>query len=137
MAAAVHDKLDKLFHPHSHGSRNGRSSKDESQKTNSNSEQSHQHPAQRLSASSHGAASPHHKPSYDREGAQMDRAREDEKHNLLEWQAQTRPLSPSEIHKDPERKVVGHSSQSLRQEDFELVKTLGTGAHRSRPVHFS
>lgn len=28
---------------------------------------------------------------------------------------------------DPEQKLVGHSSRSLRLEDFELMKTLGTG----------
>lgn len=54
-------------------------------------------------------------------------AREEEKQKLAEWEADKRPLEPSEIHVDPQKKPVGHSSKVLRKEDFELIKTLGTG----------
>jgi protein kinase A len=36
-------------------------------------------------------------------------------------------LSPEEIEQDPRNKALGSSSRSLRVEDFELIKTLGTG----------
>lgn len=54
-------------------------------------------------------------------------AREDEKQKLAEWEAEKRPLEFAEIHVDPQKKPVGHSSKVLRKDDFELVKTLGTG----------
>lgn len=54
-------------------------------------------------------------------------AREEEKQKLADWEAEKRPLEPSEIHVDPQKKPVGHSSKVLRKEDFELIKTLGTG----------
>ncbi|CZT20689.1 probable cAMP-dependent protein kinase catalytic subunit (PKA) [Ramularia collo-cygni] len=54
-------------------------------------------------------------------------AREEEKQKLSEWEAEKRPLEPSEIVVDPQQKPVGHSSKLLRKEDFELIKTLGTG----------
>ncbi|KAF2114142.1 kinase-like domain-containing protein [Lophiotrema nucula] len=58
---------------------------------------------------------------------QESRDLEEEKHQLMEYEEMKRPLSPSQIHEDHGRKMVGHSSHVLRQEDFELVKTLGTG----------
>lgn len=64
---------------------------------------------------------------HDRNDSAMDRPREDEKRTLAAWEAQKQPLSPEEIDKDPEKKIVGHSSKLLREEDFELIKTLGTG----------
>lgn len=54
-------------------------------------------------------------------------AREEEKARLASWQADSKPLEPSEIVVDPQQKPVGHSSKYLRKEDFELLKTLGTG----------
>jgi protein kinase A len=73
---------------------------------------------------------PHHSgPLHDRSDSAMDRPREEEKQTLAHWEDHKRTLSPDEIDKDPEKKVVGHSSKVLREEDFELVKTLGTGAH--------
>ncbi|OQN95938.1 hypothetical protein B0A48_17776 [Cryoendolithus antarcticus] len=54
-------------------------------------------------------------------------AREDEKTKLAAWEDSKRPLEPSEITVDPQSKPVGHSSKVLRREDFDLVKTLGTG----------
>ncbi|KAF1840081.1 Pkinase-domain-containing protein [Cucurbitaria berberidis CBS 394.84] len=66
-------------------------------------------------------------PLHDRSDSAMDRPREEEKRTLAQWEDHKRTLSPDEIDKDPEKKVVGHSSKVLRQEDFELIKTLGTG----------
>jgi protein kinase A len=54
-------------------------------------------------------------------------AREEEKARLCSWQADTKPLEVSEIIVDPQTKPVGHSSKLLRKDDFELIKTLGTG----------
>ncbi|EMC94181.1 hypothetical protein BAUCODRAFT_75293 [Baudoinia panamericana UAMH 10762] len=53
--------------------------------------------------------------------------REQEKTKLVEWDSSKAPLEPSEIIIDPAKKPVGHSSKYLRKDDFELVKTLGTG----------
>ncbi|KAK5707660.1 hypothetical protein LTR97_000198 [Elasticomyces elasticus] len=53
--------------------------------------------------------------------------RDQEKQQLADWEANKEPLEVDEITKDPQKKVVGHSSKYLRKEDFELVKTLGTG----------
>lgn len=59
----------------------------------------------------------------------MERAREEEKRTLAQWEEQKHPLNPDQVDQDPELKMVGHSSNVLRQDDFELIKTLGTGAH--------
>jgi protein kinase A len=66
-------------------------------------------------------------PLHDRNDSAMDRPREEEKRTLAEWEERKTTLSPDEIDKDPAQKVVGHSSKVLREEDFELIKTLGTG----------
>jgi len=62
----------------------------------------------------------------DQDPAAMDPARDEEKRMLAQWEEVKRPLSPAQI-TDANQKMVGHSSRVLRQEDFELVKTLGTG----------
>lgn len=86
------------------------------------------HPMQHHRDKKEGS-SPHHSgPLHDRNDSAMDRPREEEKRTLAQWEQQKGTLSPDEIHKDPEQKVVGHSSKVLREEDFELIKTLGTGA---------
>jgi len=56
--------------------------------------------------------------------------KEEEKHFIASWEcgSQRKPLSPSEISKDPSQKHVGHSSKHLKCDDFKLLKTLGTGA---------
>lgn len=54
-------------------------------------------------------------------------AREEEKRKLAEWQAEKQPLEIAQIKRDPQSKPVGHSSKVLKCEDFDLVKTLGTG----------
>ncbi|GAB7357323.1 hypothetical protein MBLNU459_g8283t1 [Dothideomycetes sp. NU459] len=70
-----------------------------------------------------GDSGGHHR----RESRDVLRAREDEKNKLAAWEADKRPLEYDQILVDPSRKVVGHSSKVLRREDFELLKTLGTG----------
>lgn len=67
-------------------------------------------------------------PLHDRNDSAMNAPREEEKHALAQWEEQKHTLSPDEIDIDPAKKMVGHSSKVLRQEDFELIKTLGTGA---------
>ncbi|KAI8931361.1 hypothetical protein NX059_012536 [Plenodomus lindquistii] len=69
----------------------------------------------------------HSGPLHDRTDSAMERPREEEKQTLAQWEAQKHVLSPDEIDIDPDKKVVGHSSKVLREEDFELIKTLGTG----------
>ena len=54
-------------------------------------------------------------------------AREEEKAKIAEWESEKRSLEPSEIAASPQKKPVGHSSKYLRKEDFDLIKTLGTG----------
>ena len=54
-------------------------------------------------------------------------AREDEKQKIADWEAEKRSLDPDEVAESPNKKPVGHSSKYLRKEDFELIKTLGTG----------
>ncbi|KAF2202338.1 Pkinase-domain-containing protein [Delitschia confertaspora ATCC 74209] len=57
----------------------------------------------------------------------MESAREDEKRMLVEWADDQRPLSPRQITRDAVDKKVGRSLERLCQDDFELIKTLGTG----------
>lgn len=61
--------------------------------------------------------------------------KEDEKHLIAQWElgSHKKPLSPSEVAKDPIQKQVGISSKCLRLEDFKLLKTLGTGTFNSSP----
>ena len=61
------------------------------------------------------------------------RARDEEKSRLAAWEAEKRPLEYAEILVDPNRKPVGHSSKVLRREDFDLLKTLGTGVSPAPP----
>lgn len=61
------------------------------------------------------------------EASANNRAREEEKNRLLAWEAHKQPLEYDQILVEPNSKPVGHSSKVLRREDFDLVKTLGTG----------
>ena len=54
-------------------------------------------------------------------------AREDEKQKIAEWEASKTPLDPATVASDPSQKPVGHSSKYLTKDDFDLIKTLGTG----------
>ncbi|KAK7551461.1 kinase-like domain-containing protein [Phyllosticta citricarpa] len=53
--------------------------------------------------------------------------RQQEKRIIADWQAEKAPLDPDAVATDPAKKRVGHSSRHLRCEDFDLLKTLGTG----------
>ena len=53
---------------------------------------------------------------------------EQEKHFIAEFAEQQTPLPPEQVQKDPRNKELGRSSRGLSVEDFELVRTLGTGA---------
>lgn len=55
-------------------------------------------------------------------------AHEEDMKFISQWGEETRPLSPAQIAMEPAQKKVGHSSHHLRLDDFELIKTLGTGA---------
>lgn len=52
---------------------------------------------------------------------------QNEKRFIVHWEDEKGLLEPNEIGLDPERKGLGHMSSSLRVEDFNLIKTLGTG----------
>jgi hypothetical protein len=56
--------------------------------------------------------------------------RQREKDFITEFERNAEPLSPHHIAEDPSHKKLGASSQQLRLEDFQLIKTLGTGASR-------
>ena len=50
-----------------------------------------------------------------------------EKDFVSDFSAVERPISPAHIAEDPRNKQLGVQSQNLRVQDFELIKTLGTG----------
>lgn len=62
-------------------------------------------------------------------------AHEEEMDFVSQWEEETRTMSPSQIVMEPEQKKVGHSSHHLRLDDFELLKTLGTGAPFALPPY--
>lgn len=61
--------------------------------------------------------------------AEYQRHKEEDKHNIAQHASQSSnpPLSPNQVAKDPSEKNVGKSSKYLRRDDFQLVKTIGTG----------
>lgn len=74
--------------------------------------------------------------SNERNGAKESNAhdaphRDQEKQFIAQWEDESRPLEPDEITIDHKR--LGHSSSSLRPDDFDLIKTLGTGTHSLLP----
>jgi len=62
-----------------------------------------------------------------RSGSASGERREKEKAFIAKFDNDPRPLSPKLIADDPKNKKLGVSSKSLRLQDFELLKTLGTG----------
>jgi protein kinase A len=52
---------------------------------------------------------------------------EQEKDFIADFAEQQHPLPPDEVQQDPRNKELGRSSSGLSLEDFELVRTLGTG----------
>lgn len=57
-----------------------------------------------------------------------DECRQKEKDFIAQFEDEPRPLSPKFIAQDQRNKRLGMSSKHLRLQDFELLKTLGTGA---------
>jgi hypothetical protein len=53
--------------------------------------------------------------------------RQREKDYITDFEHNPEPLSPHSIAENPNNKKLGHKSQQLRLEDFQLIKTLGTG----------
>jgi protein kinase A len=53
---------------------------------------------------------------------------EQEKHFIAEFAEPHYPLPPEEVQQDPRNKELGRSARGLSVEDFDLVRTLGTGA---------
>ncbi|KAF1985427.1 Pkinase-domain-containing protein [Aulographum hederae CBS 113979] len=69
----------------------------------------------------------HHESKEEKELREADNAqRETDKQFITQWEDETKVLSPDDIVRDPDQKQVGHSTH-LRLQDFELIKTLGTG----------
>jgi len=54
-------------------------------------------------------------------------AHDQERKRISQLHDQTQPMSPEDVHMDPDDKHVGHSTQNLSLDDFELITTLGTG----------
>jgi len=50
-----------------------------------------------------------------------------EKQFLVRWDDERRALEPDEITEQEDRKRLGHSSSYLTPNDFQFIKTLGTG----------
>ena len=56
---------------------------------------------------------------------------EQEKQFVAHFSEQHEPLPPEEVCQAPRNKELGRSSRALTIQDFELVRTLGTGAYYS------
>jgi hypothetical protein len=69
-----------------------------------------------------------HRASISRRESHADRKQhENEKKAILHWKGDKKTLKPDDIVKRGEEKHVGFSSRRLVKDDFELLKTLGTG----------
>lgn len=53
---------------------------------------------------------------------------EQEKQFIADFAEEQHPLPPDEIQQNPRNRELGGSSRGLSVQDFELVRTLGTGA---------
>ncbi len=58
----------------------------------------------------------------------MSQMKEEEKRFVADFSDQQHPLPPEEIQEDPRNKHLGQSSRGLGVHDFDLIRTLGTGA---------
>jgi hypothetical protein len=68
------------------------------------------------------------KPSVQRRESRQESKQHDlERKQILHWEADKHPLKPEEIAKRGEEKHVGFSSHRMTVDDFDLLKTLGTG----------
>ena len=59
---------------------------------------------------------------------------EQEKEFIADFAEQQHPLPPEEVQQDPRNKELGRSSSGLSVDDFELVRTLGTGEYFANVV---
>ena len=50
-----------------------------------------------------------------------------ERNDVLHWSQGNGALRPEEVARDPNEKCIGHSARHLACDDFEFVRTLGTG----------
>ena len=50
-----------------------------------------------------------------------------ERNDVIHWSQGNGALRPEEIAKDPDEKCIGHSARHLACDDFEFIRTLGTG----------
>ena len=62
-----------------------------------------------------------------RSGSAPGERRDEERAFIAQFDNEPRPLSPRLIAEDPKNKKLGMSSKTLGLDDFELLKTLGTG----------
>ena len=60
--------------------------------------------------------------------------REKEKRFVLDYDRHSLSAEPDKNHLDIKRTVLGTASKQLRIQDFELVKTLGTGTRPRQPI---
>jgi len=71
----------------------------------------------------------HHHSSHEEEQPVGPEVIEEEKHFVAQFADSTQnQLAPEEIKTDPRHKKLGGSSRGLSVHDFDLIKTLGTGA---------
>jgi hypothetical protein len=84
----------------------------------------------------HSSDSAHHSDAYHHDqhhkkpehgSREEKRLHERETKQILSWEKDKHTLRPEEIVKRGEDKHVGFSSETLRCDDFDLLKTLGTG----------
>lgn len=150
LASAAHHLVPPPLRSSTHDDKEGRDSRDDSRQSHHSvqekdkasqpdydfeSHPSHHPPAdnQRYSQQqSRGSAPPPQEHSHLRpwKKTESEKEREEEKHRIAQMADDFRSIGAMEVEdimKDPKQKIVGHSSQTLRCKDFDLVKTLGTG----------
>jgi protein kinase A len=76
---------------------------------------------------SHDEATHQHPNNAHHESHHEHHQHEEEKKQILNWEREKHTLRPDEIVKRGAEKHVGFSSERLRCDDFDLLKTLGTG----------
>ena len=50
-----------------------------------------------------------------------------ERNDVVNWSQGNGTLSPEEVARNPNEKCVGHSARHLGRDDFEFIRTIGTG----------
>jgi protein kinase A len=80
------------------------------------------------SSSGGGASSSHFRRKSSKMATVTPQMVEEDKQFIARFSEQQEPLPPEEVQQDPRNKELGRSSRGLSVKDFELVRTLGTGA---------